>query len=264
MKIVFWNVNRLSTSDSRARSRAERVLSVISEQGAEIVGLSEISGYGVARVESFAQDHGYQSLIRKVDGKECGTALLIDESIEVGERMAWEEPDSEVTAAVVTLRGNSPFTIASVYNGISGVSEVLTDLQRFAERHSGGRILAGGDFNIARALDQSKKGAWRKFGSPSIDAIQAQLGWIDVLPYPGRTEVPTFGSANGFKGMPRQLDRVFSGGDCATDGVRVEVAQVADLETGVTAHGVRVSQLSDHAMLKVHVNGANKSSAPSL
>ena len=251
MKMIFWNVWRLSTYDRRARARCERVLDAVAEQKAEVVGLSEVSSYGVERLKSFAQDHGYWYIVRKTEGRERGTALLIAQSINVDEAATWVEPYSEVSAAVVTVDGRS-LTIASVYNYREGVPAVLSEAQRFATKHSGGRILAGGDFNMARVLDHSK--GYQGFGSISIDAIQRRLGWTEVLPGPNGTEVPTIGGDTRLKGMPRQLDRVFIGGDeSLAERSRIEVVPVVDLEP-VVETGVDWTRLSDHAMLRLHVD----------
>lgn len=217
MKLLFWNVDRLSAGDKPARQRFDRVTRILAAERAEVVGLTEVSPKGITRLCAFARDHGYRAIHREPDGIKGHAVLLVPADVVTtgagidvwvaGDR---KTVDSEALTAVLELPGEPPCTVAVVYN-YSGWPSVLRPVHEFAATHTGGNIVVGGDFNMARTLDVNKNKNLRPLGTPAFERIHDSFGWTNVLPGPGKTEVPTW-PIGGRANIPgRQLDHVFTG-----------------------------------------------------
>lgn len=247
MKLLFWNVDRLSTGDKATRQRFDRVMKIIAAERADVVGLTEVSSTSINQLDAFARDHGYRAIYREPDKIKGHAVLLVPADVvtnvselDVATNNGKNTVDSEALAAVLELPGKPRCTVAVVYN-YSMWPTVLRPVHEFAAKHTGGNIVVGGDFNMARSLDVNKSKDLRLLGTPALERIQDSFGWTNVLPGPAATEVPTW-PIGGRANIPgRQLDHVFTGlppEPCAE--CRVVTPSDASDSPG---------RLSDHAML---------------
>lgn len=245
MKLLFWNVDRLSAGKKPARQRFDRVVKIIAAERADIVGLTEVSSTGISRLCAFAHDHGYRAIYREPDELKGHAVLLVPADVvttgaglEVLIAGDQKTVDSEALTAVLELPGKPPCTVAVVYN-YSMWPAVLRPVHEFAAQHTGGNIVVGGDFNMARSLDVSKN--LQHLGTPAFERIRDSFGWTNVLPGPAETEVPTW-PIGGRANIPgRQLDHFFT--DLPPE-LRAECRVVTPSDASDSP-----ARLSDHAML---------------
>lgn len=247
MKLLFWNVDRLSAADKRTQPRFDRVMKIIHSMNADVVGLTEVSSEGINKLHAFARDHGYRFICREPDGLKSHAVLLVPADVVTAVddpllsiNKAEKTVDSEALAAVLELPGKPPCTVAVVYN-YSMWPTVLRPVHEFAAKHTGGNIVVGGDFNMARSLDVSKNKDLRLLGTPALERIEDSFGWTNALPGPAGTEVPTWPIGGRANISGRQLDHVFTG---LPPESRAECRVVTPSDASDSP-----TRLSDHAML---------------
>ncbi len=212
----------------------------------DVIGLSEVSKTALKHLGRFADDHTYRLIHRGRDELRSHVVLMISDSYSV---CAWNvftsiaNADgtlaSEAAVAAVEDSSGSLLTFAAVYN-YAPWPQVLADVQDFADQHSEGRLIVGGDFNMARTLDD-KKGL-QHLGTVAFARIGRDFGWSEVLPGPTGTEVPTWPVGPSAGNSPRQLDHVFVKG-------LVEF----DAECSVLVPPKADVRLSDHALLRTRL-----------
>lgn len=249
MDLHFWNTDRLSACDARARRRFVRVMGFGASGHPDDIGLSEVSNTALKHLDRFADDHGYRLIRRSRDDLRFHVVLMISIEHQVISRNVYTSVDkadgtldSEAAVATVEDGTGSAFSIATVYN-YSPWPHVLTDVQTFANRHSEGRLIVGGDFNMARMLDENK--ALQHLGSVAFERIGRDLGWAEVLPRSSGDEVPTWPVGPSASNRPRQLDHVFVKG---LDNFSAECSVIIPPEVGI--------RLSDHALLRTRLHTA--------
>ncbi|MGR6092254.1 endonuclease/exonuclease/phosphatase family protein [Brevibacterium sp. CSND-B09] len=246
MDLHFWNTDRLSACDAKARRRFVRAMGFAASGHPDVIRLSEVSNTALKHLDRFADDHGYRLVHRSRDDVRIHVALMISDEHQVVARNVFTSIDesdgtldSEVVIATVEDGTGSIFSIAAVYN-YSSWPHVLTDAQDFTDRHSEGRLVIGGDFNMARMLDDDKE--LQHLGSVAFDRINHDLGWVEVSPGSAEDEVPTWPVGPSAGNRPRQLDHVFVKG---LDEFSVECSVIIPPEEDV--------RLSDHALLRTHL-----------
>lgn len=247
MDLHFWNTDRLSACDAKARRRFVRVMGFGASGNPDAIGLSEVSNTALKHLDRFANDHGYRLIHRSPDSLRFHVALMISNEYRIVSREVFTHIDahipnaySEVSIAAIEDSACSVFSIATVYNSYPW-SKVFADAQDFADRHSEGRFVIGGDFNIARMLDGDRT-LWA-FGSEAFERINCRLGWIEAFPGEADDEVPTWPVGPSAGNKPRQLDHVFVNG---LSDLAVDCSVVIPPEEDI--------RLSDHALLRARLS----------
>lgn len=256
MKLLYWNVKKLSNSRGGPEKRFDRVIAIIEAQKPDVIGLSEVSGFGIKRLDDFARDRGYSIIRRDPDGSSSQVVLLITAALEVrAHDFFLDRPpikkygESDVAIAAVSGPDGRRLTVGVLYNS-SAWPTTLAQAQDFANRHTDGYVIMGGDYNMARSIDNTKTP--RCYGTQGIELIEQTFGWTDVPPGAGGTEVPTwpFGVA-GLNGSLRQIDRVFA---------RTHSGVLVRCQVVVPTDALSTPRLSDHAMVQVFVERVDRSS----
>ncbi|MDO4254387.1 MAG: endonuclease/exonuclease/phosphatase family protein [Kocuria sp.] len=246
MELLFWNVDRLSASDTRTRRRFDRVMAEAASRPFEVLGLTEVNRSPLARLCRFGSVGGFEVLHREEDECRVHAVLLIALELRVTAHATVASIDrrgrmrSEAVMASVEDLSGRELTVSAVYN-YSPWPQVLDGVQDFSDRRSGGSAVIGGDFNMARSLDSDPGLA--HLGTAAFDLIGVELGWEHVPADPGGDEVPTWPVGPGPSSSPRQLDHLFVKG----------VGDASEVVCSVVAPPTEKVRLSDHAMLRAQL-----------
>lgn len=249
----FWNVNRLSFRERASKERLRRVMDYALSGQPGVVGLSEVYASGLAQVKRIAEDQEYQIVCDAAMNK-INTLLLIKNYVHVNAYGTWRRNDPlggrldcEAAYAACEIRQayasrSVRILIASVYNYSADPIRMAQALQDLANNYTEGHLVAGGDWNMSRSLDDDEQ--LKHLGSSAFDAISKSFSWKNVLPGSSGTEVPTWPLSK-LPSRPRQLDHLF---------VKLPAGIEADCQVKVPAPGQ--AALSDHALLAATIRAS--------
>lgn len=224
-RVIWWNLHRSSWS---ARSSAPRTkliaqMEKLAELAPQAIGLSEVMESAIPVWHRFARELGYQISASKPSLAESGdrkcTVVLIDQKLSVGQsihsRVTYNANAAvyyDYQSFVVDGLFPEPVTFGAVYNYGGGYTKIASKMARFAHRHSGGRVLVGGDWNLIRSSHGlAGPYAW---ADPAFDKLTTTTRWIEVAPTradgtPGPVDSQPVWPVKS-PSTPRQLDHVFA------------------------------------------------------
>lgn len=245
MDLLFWNVRGIGGN----RRRTQRVLALAVNKRPEIIGLTEVGLGALEMIRSAASDTGYTVIHDTPDPlRNSQSVLMVSKTVRTGNgRFEWNpHPDATFDSVMLacelpTREGTSlTTTVAVTYNYSNSPMSPAAGIREFADEHSNSRVIAGGDWNMAHALNDTDL---NHLGTPAFTTLEERFGWRDVPPGENGTEIPTYPMEGGLPASPRQIDRVFTRG----------IPDTAALSTSVEIPPVESPILSDHALLWAHL-----------